>query len=130
MGDTLFTATVNDYDTKEKDLRDKYKTDAQKLIDLDIANRKSSKQSERNTLYDTMLDAQDALTAAESDARLAAAAESIDLAFDQDTWAAIAKSKNASADTMAVIAKAATAKETFNTARDAFYQSYENKNSR
>jgi len=127
VGDTLFTATVNDYDTKEKDLRDKYKTDAQKLIDLDIANRKSSKQSERNTLYDTMLDAQDALTAAESDARLAAAAESIDLAFDQDTWAAIAKSKNASADTMAVIAKAATAKETFNTARDAFYQSYENK---
>ena len=73
-----------------------------------------------------MLNAQDALTAAESDARLAAAAENIDLTFDQDTWAAIAKQKKASDATMALIAKAATAKETFGTARDAFYQSYEN----
>ncbi|HNW85561.1 MAG TPA: hypothetical protein PLP25_10340 [Candidatus Limiplasma sp.] len=125
-GDTLFTASVNDYDTKEKDLRDKYTESAQKLIDLDIANRKSSKQSQRNDLYDTMLDAQDALTTAESDARLAAAAEGIDLTFDQETWAAIARQKNASDNVMGTIAKAATAKETFNTARDAFYQSYEN----
>ncbi len=126
-GDTLFTARVNDYDTKEKDLRDKYKTAGQKLIDLDIANRKSSKQSKRNELYDTMLDAQDALTAAESDARLAAAAEGVDLTFDQETWAAIAKQKNATANLLSLIDRAVTAKATFSTARDAFYQSYENK---
>ena len=126
-GDTLFTANVNDYDTKEKDLRTKYKEAAQKLIDLDIANRKSSKQSKRNELYEVMLDAQDAQAAAESDARLAAAAEGVDLTFDQDTWAAIAKQKGGSQSLMALIAKAATAKATFATARDAFYQSYENK---
>jgi hypothetical protein len=126
-GDTLFTANVNDYDAKEKDLRDKYKEAAQKLIDLDIANRKNSKQSKRNELYDVMLDAQDAQAAAESDARLAAAAEGIDLTFDQDTWAAIAKQKNGSQSVMDLIAKAATAKATFATAREAFYQSYENK---
>ena len=125
-GDTLFTATVNDYDTKEKDLRDKYKEASQKLIDLDIQNRKNSKQSKRNELYDVMLDAQDALTSAESDARLAAAAEGIDLTFDQDTWAALAKAKNASATVTAAIDKAGTAKATFDAARDAFYQSYEN----
>ena len=127
VGDTLFTARVNDYDTKDKDLRDKYKAAGQKLIDLDIANRKSSKQSKLNELYDTMLDAQDALTAAESDARLAAAAEGVDLTFDQETWAAIAKQKNASANLLALIDRAVTTKATFSTARDAFYQSYENK---
>jgi hypothetical protein len=94
---------------------------------LDIANRKNSKQSKRNELYDVMLDAQDAQAAAESDARLAAAAEGIDLTFDQDTWAAIAKQKNGSQSVMDLIAKAATAKATFATAREAFYQSYENK---
>lgn len=125
-GDTLFTARVNDYDTKEKDLRDKYKTAGQKLIDLDIANRKSSKQSKRNELYDVMLDAQDDLTAAESDARLAAAAEGIDLTFDQDTWAASARQKKASDNLNSLIAKAATAKATFDDARAAFYKSYEN----
>ena len=125
-GDTLFTATVNDYDTKEKDLRDKYKASAQKLIDLDITNRKSSKQSKRNELYDVMLDAQDDLTAEESDARLAAAAEGIDLTFDQDTWAASARQKKASDNLNSLIAKAATAKATFDDARAAFYKSYEN----
>ena len=126
VGDTLFTANLNDYDTAEKNLRDKYTESGQKLIDLDIANRKSSKQSKRNDLYSTMLDSQDALTAAESDARLAAAAEGIDLTFDQETWAALAKQKKASDGTLKLIAKAATAKATFNDARDAFYASYEN----
>ncbi len=125
-GDTLFTARVNDYDTKEKELRDKYKETAQKLIDLDIANRKSSKQSKRNDLYDMMLDAQEVLATAESDARLAAADEGIDLTFDQETWAAIARQKEASQSVMALIAKAATAKESFQAAREAFYNSYEN----
>ena len=126
VGDTLFTANINDYDTKDKELRDKYKEVAQKLIDLDIANRKNSKQSKRNELYDAMLDSQDALTNAESDARLAAAAEGIDLTFDQETWAAFAKKKQASAAVLELIVKAATAKATFNDARTAFYQSYEN----
>ena len=60
-------------------------------------------------------------------ARLAAAAEGVDLTFDQETWAAIAKQKNASANLLALIDRAVTAKATFSTARDAFYQSYENK---
>ena len=125
-GDTIFTARVNDYDTKEKDLRDKYQEAAQKLIDLDIANRKSSKQSKRNELYDAMLDAQDALSAAENDARLAAADEGVDLTFNQDTWAAIARQKSASTNVMQLIDKAAAAKSAFQAAREAFYNSYEN----
>ena len=126
-GDSLFTANIVDYDTKAKDLRDKYNASAQKLIDLDIKNRKSSKQSKQNDLYNAMLDAQDALSAAENDARLAAAAEGVDLTFDQSTWAAIAAKDGASQTVLDLIAKAATAKATFNTARQTFYDSYENK---
>lgn len=126
-GDTLFTATLTDYDTKAKELLDKYNEKAQELIDLDIKNRKNSKQSKQNDLYSTMIDAQEKLTTAESDARTAAAAEGITLTFDQSTWAALANREKASDNVKALITKAETAKATFDTARADFYDSYENK---
>ena len=85
-GDTIFTATINDYQTKEEDLLSKYNEKSQELIDLDIKNRKSSKQSMQNDLYNLMIEKQDALNEAESKARLAAAAEGIELTFDQTLW--------------------------------------------
>lgn len=90
-GDTIFTASINDYQTKEDELLKSYNEKAQALIDLDIANRKSSKQSKQNDLYDLMLQKQDALSKAESDARLAAAKEGVDLTFDQSLWLAKAE---------------------------------------
>ncbi len=127
VGDTLFTATLTDYDTKEKELLDKYNEKAQELIDLDIKNRKNSKQSKQNDLYGVMLDAQEKLTAAESDARTAAAAEGITLTFDQSTWAALANREKATDNVKALITKAETAKASFDAARTDFYDSYENK---
>ena len=126
-GDTIFTATINDYQTKEEDLLTKYNEKSQELIDLDIKNRKNSKQSMQNDLYDLMIEKQDALNEAESKARLAAAAEGIDLTFDQTLWEAKAKQAGASSDTMALIRAASAAREAFQTARDDFYASYENK---
>ncbi len=126
-GATIFTAKLNDYEIKEKDLREKYQSAAQKLIELDIKNRKSSKQPKLNDLYDALNAAQDALSDAESEARLAAAAAHIDLTFDQSTWLAAATKAQASDDLMALISKAATAKAAFDAARTAFYDSYENK---
>lgn len=108
-GDTIFTATINDYQTKEEDLLTKYNEKSQELIDLDIKNRKNSKQSMQNDLYDLMIEKQDALNEAESKARLAAAAEGIDLTFDQTLWEAKAKQAGASSDTMALIRAAAAA---------------------
>ena len=58
-GDTIFTATINDYQTKEEDLLTKYNEKSQELIDLDIKNRKNSKQSMQNDLYDLMIEKQD-----------------------------------------------------------------------
>lgn len=126
-GDTLFTATINDYAAKEKELSDSYNKKAQELIDLDITNRKSSKQSKQNDLYNLMIQKQDALSAAESDARLAAARESLDLSFDQSTWLAKAEAAKASNEVIALINSAVTAKEAFDLARNDFYKSYENK---
>ena len=126
-GDTIFTATINDYQTKEEDLLTKYNEKSQELIDLDIKNRKNSKQSMQNDLYDLMIEKQDALNEAESKARLAAAAEGIDLTFDQTLWEAKAKQAGASSDTTALVRAASAAREAFQTARDDFYASYENK---
>ncbi len=126
-GDTLFTASINDYQTKEDTLLKNYNEKAQALIDLDIKNRKHSKQSMQNDLYSLMIDKQDELSDAESKARLAAAAEGIELTFDQSLWAAKAEHENASEETMALIRAAAVAKQAFEQARADFYDSYENK---
>lgn len=126
-GDTIFTAKVNDAQKQQDELLKAYNEKAQALIDLDIANRKSSKQSMQNDLYDLMIEKQDALSEAEKAARLSAAAEGIDLSFDQDTWEAKARAKNASPATMSLIAAATAAKTAFNTSRSDFFASYENK---
>ncbi|MEG2603416.1 MAG: hypothetical protein RSB91_00685, partial [Clostridia bacterium] len=126
-GDTLFTATINEYQTKEDELLKVYNEKAQALIDLDIANRKSSKQSKQNDLYTLMIDKQDALSSAESKARLAAAKDGIDLTFNQALWVAKAEKEKASPETLSLITAAATAKTAFDTARADFFASYENK---
>lgn len=127
QGDTLFTAGVNNYDSKEKELLDKYNEKAQALIDLDIKNRKHSKQSKQNDLYDLMISAQEKMTEAESEARTAAATEGLTLTFDQSTWAALARREGASEQVQKLIEMAANAKAIFDTAREDFYNSYENR---
>lgn len=81
----------------------------------------------QNDLYALMIEKQDALGDAENKARLAAAAEGIELTFDQSLWEAKATKEKASAETLALIRAAATAKEAFDTARTDFFASYENK---
>lgn len=124
-GDTIFTAKVNDSQQKQTELMKSYNEKAQALIDLDIANRKNSKQSKQNDLYELMIDKQDALSEAEKSARLSAATEGIELQINRDAWEA--QAKGASAETLRLIRLAASAKTAFNTARDDFYASYENK---
>jgi multidrug efflux pump subunit AcrA (membrane-fusion protein) len=126
-GDTLFTASLTGYEAKEKELLDKYNEKAQALIDLDIKNRKNSKQSKQNDLYDIMIDAQEKLTEAENKARVAASEEGVALTFDQSTWRGLAQRNKATSTVMDLIAKAETAKATFDAARTDFYNSYENR---
>ena len=126
-GDTILTAVINDYDKEEKELTDSYAKKAQELIELDITNRKNSKQSMQNDLYDDMIAKQDALSEAESKARLAAAKEGLELSYDQSTWLAKAQSAKASSEVTSLIRAAVTAKQNFDQARQDFFDSYENK---
>lgn len=126
-GDTLFTAKVTDYDKTEKDLLQKYNEKYAELLKLDISNRKNSRQSKQNDLYNVMIEKQEAQTDAENAARTAASAEGVTLTFDQSTWAALAKKNGASQKVMSLIVTAASAKEAFETARTDFFNSYENK---
>ena len=122
-GDTILTAVINDYDKKEQELTDSYAKKAQELIELDITNRKNSKQSMQNDLYDDMIAKQDALSEAESKARLAAAKEGLELSYDQSTWLAKAQSAKASSEVTSLIRAAVTAKQNFDQARQDFFDS-------
>lgn len=126
-GDTLFTATITDYAKQEKDLTDSYNKKAAELIALDIKNRKYAKASKQNDLYDLMIKAQEAQTAADNAARTQAALEGITLSFDASTWGQQALKGNASDELKRLIADALTAKQAFETARTDFFNSYENK---
>lgn len=71
----IFTASVNEAQSKQEELLKTYNEKSQALIDLDIKNRKSSKQSMQNDLYALMIEKQEAYNKAAMDARLAAERE-------------------------------------------------------
>ena len=55
-----------------KKLQEDYQTKSQELLDLDITNRKLSKESKQNELYDELLDSQDKLAELTYQTRFAA----------------------------------------------------------
>lgn len=127
QGDILFTANINDYDKQLEDLLKQYNEKSQSLIELDIANRKSSKQSKQNDLYDVMIEKQEAQTDAENKARVQAAQEGVSLTFDLSAWSAQAIKAGASQTVLGLIDDAVAAKQAFSDAREAFFNSYENR---
>lgn len=60
-GDVLFTMTMTDYEEKYEKLKDTYQENSKKLDDLDIKNRKLNRTNQRNTAYEAMRDAHEAL---------------------------------------------------------------------
>ncbi len=126
-GETLFTASLTDYQKQLDDLTSQYNEKSKALTDLDIANRKSSKQSMQNDLYATMNEKQEAQTKAENAARIAASEKGITLSFDSTTWEAEAMRKGAEESVLSLIRDAAAAKQSSDDAREAFFNSYENK---
>ncbi len=85
-GETLFTATMPDYDTAMNELQDKYDEKAASLLDKDIENLRTEHSSTENTLYEAVLAAQTALAAAEHDARVLAAELGVTLGTDTAQW--------------------------------------------
>ncbi|MBQ8555609.1 MAG: hypothetical protein IJ438_07025 [Clostridia bacterium] len=127
-GETLFTAKAPSYEEEMEKLREEYDTKNKELLDLDVSNRKLSKESRQNTLYDEMLTAQDNLTDATYEARFAAAQEGMTLSGDVSTWPQqIALLGGASTEVSAAVSKAAAAQKTYEDARAAYFAILDNR---
>lgn len=121
-GDIIFTAKTPSYKEDLEKIREEYDAKNKELLDLDVENRKLSKESRQNTLYSKLLDAQDALTEATYEARYAAAKEGITLMGDVTGWQQqIALTGEASDALKDAIKKAKTAQSTYEAARSAYF---------
>lgn len=127
-GDVIFTATAPTYDEDMKKLQEDYDAKAQALIDLDIANRKLSKESRQNELYDAMIQAQDKLSKVTYQSRYAALAAGVTLSGEVTEWKKqLAAVKDAPQEVKTAVDQAVAAKSAFDTARTAFFEVYENR---
>lgn len=120
-GDTIFTSEMPTYAEDLQKLQDDYAAKAQELIDLDITNRKLSKESRQNELYEDLLTAQDELSACMYAARRAAYDEGITLAGEVTDWQKqLAAIQGVPGEVTTAVRKAAAAKTAYDEARAAF----------
>lgn len=130
-GETIFTAECASYEEDMKKLRDEYDEKRKALIELDIANRKLSKESRQNELYDAMLEAQDKLTDLSYEARLLALEYDITLSGAVTDWKKqLATLKEVPADVTQAVNKAVAANSAFNEAQSAFFAIKEDRKQR
>lgn len=127
-GDIIFTAKTPSYEEEIKKVREDYDAKNKELLELDVQNRKLSKESYQNTMYQQLLDAQDTLSEATYEARYAAAKESVVLTGDVSTWQSqLALSGEVSDDLKAAVNKARTAQAAYEEARTAYFAVLDNK---
>ena len=127
-GDIIFTAKTPSYEEEIKKVREDYDAKNKELLELDVQNRKLSKESYQNTMYQQLLDAQDTLSEATYEARYAAAKESVVLTGDVSTWQSqLALSGEVSDDLKAAVNKARTAQAAYEEARAAYFAVLDNK---
>lgn len=127
-GETIFTAHLPGYEEDMKKLQEDYQTKSQELLDLDIANRKLSKESKQNELYDELLDSQDKLAELTYQTRFAAMQAGINLTGDPSEWSKqLAALKDVPAEIAQAVDKTVAAKGAVEAARTAFFEVYENR---
>jgi multidrug efflux pump subunit AcrA (membrane-fusion protein) len=120
-GETLFTATLSSYDKDWDDLQTKYDEKAKALLDKDVENRKLNRTSTQNDLYDAVLATQSAMAEAEHDAQVLAYKLNVDIGADSALWQQKAAGQP---DLVYAVLKAADAKEAYDAAYQAFFDSY------
>lgn len=128
-GDIIFTAEAGETEAKLEELRKNYDTKQAELLKLDIDNRKSSKESKQNDAYNTMVDAQDAMTSAVFDARMLAIENDVTLTDDVASWdqQLTLSGKEIPEELTAAVTEAAAAKAAYDTAREAFFSLLEDR---
>lgn len=125
-GETLFTATMPDYEKSMQDLQDQYDEKAAALLDKDIANLRTDKDSSQNELYEAVLTQQTALSQAEHDARVLAVELGITLGADSSQWARRAEGQD---ELLTAVQTALDAQTAYDDAYDAFIYDYKRSSS-
>ena len=127
-GETIFTAHLPGYEEDMKKLQDDYQTKSKELLDLDITNRKLSKESKQNELYQQLLDSQDQLAEITYQSRFTAMQAGINLTGDPSEWSKqLAALTEVPAEVAQAVDKAVAAKGAVEAAREAFFEVYENR---
>ncbi len=127
-GDTIFTTTVGSYEEDLQKLQDSYDSKATELLELDITNRKLSKESRQNELYAEMVEKQSDLSKRTYEARKLAMQSGITLGSDVTAWKKqLAAVKDVPQEVTDAVNKAIAAKSTYDEASTAFYATYEDK---
>ena len=120
-GETLFLATLPDFDKDWKELKDKYDEKAKGLMDKDIENRSASRTSGQNDMYDDVMEKQTALVTAEHNARTLALRQGIALGADIAAWPEQAAGKDELTQAVTAVQAAKTA---YDEVYDAFFKSF------
>ncbi len=127
-GDTIFTTTVSTYEEELEKLQESYDSKASELLELDVTNRKLSKESRQNELYSDMLEKQSDLTRKTYEARKIAMQNGISLGTDLSNWKKqLAAAKDVPQDVTDAVNKALAAQSAYEEASTAFYATYEDK---
>lgn len=128
-GDVIFTTEVKSFNDDMKNLQSQYDEKNRSLLDLDIENRKLSKESRQNDLYDAMLQAQETLAEKSTAARVLAMESDIMLTGDVNEWAKqlAVQDKEVPDALKSAINDATSANLVFEGAREEFYAILEDK---
>ncbi len=120
-GETLFTATMPEYEKSMQDLQDQYDEKAAALLDKDIENLRIDKESSQNDYYKAVLDLQTKLSQAEHDARVLAAELDVALGSDTAQWEQRAAGQD---DLLAAVQTVAAQQAAYDKAYAAFIEAY------
>ncbi len=120
-GETIFTATMPDYAAAMDELQSKYDAKAAELLDKDIENLRTDKDSTQNELYEAVLDKQTALSQAEHDARVLAVGLGITLGTDSTQWKRRADGQD---ELLAAVQSALDAQAAYDKAYNSFFRDY------
>ena len=85
-GDTVFTCEISGQEETLKKLRDDLDAKTKELLELDVSNKKLSRSSEQNQLYDAMADSYRKLTELTVQAKTLAAREKVTLTGEVSSW--------------------------------------------
>lgn len=126
-GDKLMTAQVSGLDEKRTQLQTDYNTKQDELTALDITNRKASRESRQNELYEEMIALQRSVNEKKNKTRLSAAKEKIMLSSDVTNWTKELAAVSASDTLTEMVNDVLTENKRLEAATAAFYAIFEDR---